>query len=286
LDIPFDLKNKKYKKMKKSYLLLLCCLFAMFNTVYAMKPLREYSANPETYGLAFETRYLQTVDSFNIITWHIPPVSDDKKDISIIISSSDAGNMSNWLLIGSNLAVSGFDVWLYDYRGFGGSSDFPIEQNMLYYEEFVKDLTAVVKTVKNAEPKNKICLLGYSMGTVISMKYLIENQNSIDFYIGDGHVYSPEIVVERLNKITDKSILLPETSIQNFIWKNFYENFQIPVMLYCASEDIVCTEEDINRLKNEVKNLTIIPYTGKHLMGFNTLQVAYLENIESFLSKK
>ena len=219
--------------MKKTYLYL-CCFLSMINIAYAIKPMKEYFAYPEDYGFISETKYAQTVDSLNIIIWHIPPTSDDKKNISIIISSSDAGNMSNWLIIGGNLSYFGFDVWLYDYRGFGGSSDFQIEQDMLYYEEFVKDLTAVVETVKISEPHNKICLLGYSMGTVISMKYLIENQNNVDFYIGDGHVYSPEIVTKRLSETKDSPILLPKTDPPNFDWKSFYENLQIPVMLYCA----------------------------------------------------
>jgi pimeloyl-ACP methyl ester carboxylesterase len=257
----------------------------MLNAAYAIKPVREYSVLPETYGFIYETIHIQTVDAFNILTWHILPASDHKKNISIIISNSDAGNMTNWLWVGGNLAGLGFDVWLYDYRGFGESSDFPIEEDMLYYEEFVEDLAAVVTEVKTAMPQNKICLLGYSMGTVISMKYLIENPNNIDFYIGDGHVYSPEIIAERLSIVYDEIIPLPKTVSQNINWKNVYENLKIPVMLFHGSEDIVCNEEDIDKMTNEIKNLTIIPYTGKHLMGFSVLKMDYLYNIESFLLK-
>ena len=123
--------------------------------------------------------------------------------------------MTNWLWMGGSLAGLGFDVWLYDYRGFGKSSDFSIEQDMLYYEEFVEDLKTVVKAAKAYEPHNKICLLGYSMGTIVSMKYLIENQDNIDFYIGDGHVYSPEVVAERLSIVYDEIISLPKTNAQH-----------------------------------------------------------------------
>ena len=271
--------------MKKNTLIL-CCFFALFCSAYAIKPVREYAVTPEMYGLTSETKHLQTADLFNIIAWHIFPASEEKKDISIIISSSDAGNMGNWLEIAGYLALSGFDIWLYDYRGFGESSDFPIDDNMLYYEEFVKDLAIVVETVKNANPQNKICLLGYSLGTLINMKYLIGNQHDVDFCIGDGHVYSPNIVAERLNENSDKVFTLPQTNAPDFNWHNFYENFPIPMMLFHGSEDIVCADEDVKLLKTQVENLTIIPYTGKHLWSYMILQNDYIQHIESFLLKK
>ena len=122
-----------------------------------------------------------------------------------------------------------------------------------------------------------------TMGTLINMKYLIEHQKNIDYCISDGHIYSPIIIADRLSKIYDEVIPLPESDSLFFNWKNFYENLQIPVMLFHGSEDIVCTEEDISKLREEVKNLTIIPYTGRHLMGYNLLREDYIRNIETFL---
>jgi len=270
----------------KKITLHLCLFFVILNAVFAIKPVKEYRIRPEALEIISNTHYCQTVDSFNIKVWHIPPVSNNIKNISIIVSNGDGGNMANWLGVGNLLAYSGFNVWLYDYRGFGESSDFPIKQEMLYYEEFVKDLSAVVDFVKTSQPYHKVCLLGYSMGTLICMKYLIGYPENIDFCIADGLIYSPEIIAERLSKIYEEDILLPESDSQYFDWKIFYNNLQIPIMLFHGTEDIVCTEEDVSKLKEEVKNLTIIPYTGKHLMGFSVLRGDYIGNIETFLIKE
>ena len=57
-------------------------------------------------------------------------------------------------------------------------------------------------------------------------------------------------------------------------------------MLFHGSEDVVCTEYDISKMTDEVENLTITSYIGKHLMRFAVLKTDYLHNIESFLVKQ
>ncbi len=268
--------------MNKNFLAL-CCCFLIINITFGLKPEKKYAYHPKDFELVSETKYLTTSDSLQIIAWHIPAIAEQKKNISIIISNSDAGNMSSWLAVVPGFVHAGFDVWLYDYRGFGESSDFSINSNMLYYNEFITDLSAVVNAVKSSEPKNKICLFGFSMGTIVNTLYLFQNKNDIDFYIGDGQVYSPSLVTDRLNK-TGKTVLIPDSLIQD--WDKFYKGIKIPVLLFCASNDIVCTKDDVAKLQEEVKNIKIVPFEGGHLQGMYILQESYFQNIEYFLAKK
>ena len=71
--------------------------------------------------------------------------------------------MGDWVHLGRFLQLYGIDVWLYDYRGFGASSDFSIERNQLFHTEFVSDLSAVSNYVYYRTGKVPY-LMGISMG--------------------------------------------------------------------------------------------------------------------------
>lgn len=257
------------------------------NTALAIKPEKNYSYTPEDFGLSYENKFLQVNDTCKILTWHILPETVEKeKKTSIIISSGDAGNMSNYLIIAANLSLIGFDIWLYDYRGFGESCDFPIDQNMLYYNEFLEDLTKVIDEVKVTNPDNKICLLSYSMGSIISTMYLAENKKNVDYYIGEGHVYSPLIVINRIKQSKNKNVEIPlSLTFPHDQWENYYQKIEIPVLLFCAENDLVCSMDDVKSLQESIKDITIVNYEGLHLTGLQTLQDDYFMNIDSFLSQ-
>lgn len=94
--------------------------------------------------------------------------------------------MSYYLAHIELLIKSGYRVVSFDYRGFGKSNAFKIDEKMLYYTEFVEDLRAVIQYVKKSYPSRQLGLLGLSMGTIIGTLAL-EKEN-IDFFIGEGFV--------------------------------------------------------------------------------------------------
>jgi predicted alpha/beta hydrolase len=87
---------------------------------------------------------------------------------------------------GRRFTQNGFDIWVYDYRGFGKSDDFKINVDQLYYTEFVNDLSAVVDSAMAARPKNKIGLYGFSMGTIISTLYNLSTLIKLTFTLPKG----------------------------------------------------------------------------------------------------
>ena len=67
----------------------------------------------------------------------------------IIISSSGDGNMSDNLEIAAQFISNGYHVMLYDYRGYGKSGDFKINNDFFIYPQFVKDLQAACDYAHN-----------------------------------------------------------------------------------------------------------------------------------------
>jgi alpha-beta hydrolase superfamily lysophospholipase len=255
-----------------------CFLFFILSiNQLAIKPNKEYISIPTDFSAKFTEESFVTRDGFNIKSWHILPKEEINEEITIIISYGDLGNMSYWLNHATALSLAGYDVWLYDYRGFGKSSEFSIDPNILYYNEFKIDLEAVVKGVAT-KSNNKICLLGFSMGSIISMLYLNEDNQDIDYYIGDGHICFPELIVDRLKKV-------PDLPIEQINFQNFYQKDHTPFLIFKASNDPVCTNSDIDSLKKIKKEIQIVSFEGSHLHSFSVLGDEYIAYINAFLLK-
>lgn len=74
------------------------------------------------------------------------------------------------------------EVYAIDLRGHGRSDGNPGDVD--YIDQYADDLEDVIKIIKSEKPKNKIILVGHSMGGGISLKYsLLKNSLLIDAYI-------------------------------------------------------------------------------------------------------
>lgn len=265
--------------MKLKQILLLVLLLISISS-FGIKPDSIYVVSPKDYGLSVETEFITTSDKVKLASWFLPSSIKESKNTSIIISYGDAGNMSYWLHIAVGLVNQGFDVMLYDYRGFGKSDSFKVNPKILYYPEYITDLNTVVDYAKGVKPNNSICLMGFSMGSVISMLYLNNyGYENISSYIGEGHVYSPNKAKEILLSINKEVVLFPD----NVDWSSFYSKMNIPVLLFCGKDDIYCSKEVMESMVNEIKGLRIKKFDGGHLHGYSILQDNYFKEISDFV---
>jgi alpha-beta hydrolase superfamily lysophospholipase len=267
--------------MKQSILLFSFLLFTII--AHGLKPNREYWRTPKDLGLQYEECPIKTVDGYTLNAWHIMP-HENKIECTIIVSYGDAGNMASGLYLAAALIQDGFDVWLYDYRGFGKSDDFEMNLDQLYYTEFVDDLSVVVSKAIAANPKNTICLYGLSMGTIINTLYYHKHPDKVNFYVGEGLVYSPEDIVTRIKAMSEKKVSLPQSDTR---LEQIYSNMIIPVLLFFASDDFACNNEDMAMLQQKIENMKVIAYEGGHaegpmILGFQQ----YVQHITSFLNNQ
>ena len=184
--------------MKRTTLILILLTSTVLS--YGIKPTRTYFNTPEMMELEHETLRIETEDRVSLNVWHLPSADPGTP---IIISQSDAGNMGDWLYLGLYLQAYGLDVWMYDYRGFGESEDFPIVQNQLFHLEFADDLTAVCEYVYSTTGQAPV-LMGISMGSIIVNEYLRKSDVPVSHLVFDGYVaekdqYSTEADIPKGN---------------------------------------------------------------------------------------
>lgn len=252
--------------MRRTFLCSLLVLLA--TSAFAISPERTYKYTPSDYGLKYEQSTVQTDDGYGISVWHIPT---RRARASVVVAYPDARNMAYWLSLAYYLNYLHYEVWLFDWRGFGESSDFETKKEMLFYDEYVSDLSSVLNIVesKNRKP---IVLMGYSMGTIIINEYLNRvNDIRIKAAIYDGFVGDPYSYVSRL-KAQGKNVILPE----HYEYPGAYTG--IPSLYISATQDKFCSKEEIPQEATEIKE-----FDCDHIMGLSSFKEEYISLLGSFL---
>ena len=104
---------------------------------------REFSATPQTYGLAFESAQIRTVDGETLHGWWIPAEGGSPAGGSttqgwttggsatrgiVLLFHGNAGNISHRIDYAQMFNRMGYACLLVDYRGYGKSSGSPSEE--------------------------------------------------------------------------------------------------------------------------------------------------------------
>lgn len=265
------------------YILTLLTVVFWGTFSFALKPDKVYRSHPDSFNLNFESHLVETPDGATLKTWLLKPAQISNGN-TLIISYGDAGNMSYWLSQAAILNQRGFTMVLFDYRGFGESSDFAINPNQLYYNEFATDLKSVIQWTKQHVQSNKLGIWALSMGTIMST--LATETESVDFLIGEGFVSNLNHIKDRLFELKQKELELPDN---NANYENLIRNIQFPVLLFAGNQDQITTWEDSKRLANQRNNRKLVRYDGNHLQGFQVMsQTFFGENyvvaMENFIA--
>lgn len=259
------------------------CLLFLSSEVFSIKPSRTYKQTPESFEVNYTERKIKVDSLITLNSWHLQPVIN-KKYTTIFISYGDFGNMGNVILQAATLYDQGYDVVLYDYRGFGASSDFEMNNDMLFYSEFVADLTAVHDHYKKILPGQRAVFMGMSMGTIVTTIFLAEQELSEQLFIYDGFVASIDETLNVLQTAKKKDVPSP---FRDEIYQAYVEHLKTNKgLIFNGSTDKVCI------LDEEIRSaFEIVDFEGGHLQGFFKLSEGgitgslYNEHINEFISK-
>jgi len=267
--------------MKRKFFIAIL-LFTIINDLYATDPDRDYKMTPDSLGIEFEQLTIQTSDNYELNAWKLLPQAEDK-NTTIILAYGDSGNMSYFLQQSQILANMGFTMLLFDYRGFGKSSDFEVNRDFLYYNEFGKDLSTVIDYAKNNFGAEKTGVWALSMGTVAATIALQEE--SIDFLIAEGYVSDPQLIKERLED-DSTNIILPANSNR---FQQMITSIDIPMLIFAGTEDKVTTISDTESIAAQNENREVVIFSGNHLQGMWILTDSqfgdkYFQKMDAFIN--
>jgi len=253
----------------------MCC---HYSSLFSVNPEKEYKYYPENFNFSLsDSIYLTTSDGYKIYTCCIEP--KDNKNTTIIIAYGDAGNLSYCYYYASMLSDFGYTVVLFDYRGFGRSSNWASNKNALFYEEFATDLLTVVEYSQKRFPKNKMGIMAFSMGSIITT--LIIPQIKIDFIIAENYVVSLSGTIDRI-KLEKREQFYYQSRMDERAYRDIINNMDMPVLLFASLQDRITTYKDSQTMAINPK-CKIIVYDGEHGHGLVTLLTDYFIYIHEFI---
>lgn len=254
--------------MKNIIIIFLFVIGTTFS--YALKPDRVYHLTPDSLDVAYTMHIIETPDKAKIKAWFLSAHDSIYNGTTLILSYGDAGNMSYWLNQAVLLTKKGYSVLMFDYRGFGESSDFEVDQNQLYYNEFAVDLMSVIKWSKQNLNFDNLGILSFSMGTIMSI--IATQSERADFIIGEGFVLNPTAIKTKIFQFKQKEIILPAKSDE---YESLVEKTEIPMLLFSGKKDQFTTLIDSQTIVSQKINRKLIEFEGNHLEGFSSLSKNY-----------
>ncbi len=251
--------------MMKKQMLFFC--FVMISIkAFTINPLKEYKVDPSSLNIDFEEYKIGTKDGHCLNVWYMESKIKEKRNATILIAGSDAGNMGFSLAYAQSLLQNGFDVVCFDYRGFGSSSDFKHDKDALYHLEYVIDFETAMEWLKRSFKPNNIAVLSFSMGSLIAT--LGKEAQSFDYMIAESFITSPQKIVDRISSLKNKKISIPSLSIT---YEERLKTYTIPFLLFASKSDKITTLEDSKTFAEASANRKIIAHDGGHLMAARTI---------------
>ncbi len=245
-------------------LLFLTFLLLQAASAWAIKPVAKYWARPDTLGLKYQNLTLTTSDHAHLAAWLIEPTAGTpSQHTTVVVAGGDSGNMASNLFTAATLAEAGYRVLLFDYRGFGRSDAFAIDQNYLYYPEFATDTRAALAEARRRSPGQRVGLMGFSMGSLVGSEAAATTR--CDFLVTVAYVANPQHVVAHYQRIRpERPVILPAEAAT---YSRVAPKVNCPWLFITGTEDQATTLADtlaVAKAASPRQRREVLPIPGDH----------------------
>mgnify|MGYP000089750498 CR=1 FL=1 len=140
----------------------LCAYVFVRQSSYVYYPTREVACTPAVYHLDYERVVLPTRDKEALVAWYVPAADHGAK--TLLFCHGNAGNIGDRVDAVKSFHDLGFNVFVFDYRGFGESTGRPTERGT-----YLDALAAwEYLTAERGERPENIIVLGRSLGGAVA----------------------------------------------------------------------------------------------------------------------
>lgn len=191
-----------------------------------------------------------------INAWYFP--APKKTTELVLIAHNGEGNMGDYLRRVDAFLAMGFNVVTFDYRGFGESSEFEMDNNMYIYPHFQDDVSSMIDFCKTQfAPSFHLYGWGIGAGLGLGIGYTRPEIKSI---IADTPFLSMEDLEKRFSS-WDTPMEVPFAGYDRR-YEPLFANENNPmsnfngILLILGSNDLLFKKADLEALQNSYKKNT------------------------------
>ena len=143
--------------------------YSNIENFFVFHPQTDFDMTPDQTGLKYESINFQANDGTKLHGWFFPL---REKSPVILFCHGNAGNISHRLGNIQKLLSYGFQVFIYDYRGFGKSKGSPSRKGL--YLDGLAAYDFLVK--KRGISPDRIILFGRSLGAAVATEIAVQRE--------------------------------------------------------------------------------------------------------------
>lgn len=237
-----------------AFLLSLGLLGAEENEVFFKKgagnrlfyfPTKEGPHKPDEFGYKYEEVTFKSEDGTKLHGWFIQNHGDDRKG-TVVYSHGNAGAIGHHLGFITWASSAGYQILMYDYRGFGES------EGSVERKGIVEDVNAAVKYVKSRKDvdSEKVFSFGHSLGGAKSIAALGgEKRESVVGVISFAGFSSYQKIAQRMAGEIALNLVTEELSPRDYVAKIS----PTPLLIVHGDQDAVVPVEHGRELFGKAK---------------------------------
>ena len=213
-------------------------------------PTRDQPATPANWGFRYDDVEFESADGTKLHGWFLKPKGGEAKG-TVVFSHGNAGSLGYHLGFVMWLAEAGYQVFMYDYRGFGKSG------GELNREGMVEDVKAAFRYVLRRPDvrRDKLVSYGHSLGGAKSVTAIAEEKPAgLKAIVIDGAFSSYRAMATRVGGPLGARLISDELSPRDFI----AEITETPLLVIHGGKDEVVPflqGKELFDLANEPKTL-------------------------------
>jgi len=239
------------------------------NSVYY--PEKKISYTPSILDLDFEDIYFRTQDKIVLNGWFVP---NNRARATILYCHGNAGNISHRIEMIKLLHDLGFNVFIYDYRGYGNSAGSMFEKGTYLDVEAAYNYLIDSRRINPDE----IIVYGRSLGGAVAINLALHQE--VKALIIDSAFTSISAMVSRLYPVL--SFLRNVTTIK---YDNLSKisNIKVSKLIIHSEEDEMIPVSDGQKLFEKAVNPKRMMRTrGSHNEGYLLYKDKFIAGLEQF----
>jgi uncharacterized protein len=277
-------KNRNHKSIKYSlrifsllivsYLIIVTFVY-FFQSKLIYHPIKSLKYTPHDIGVEYKDIYLKTADGVKIHGWFLSYAKSKK---AILFAHGNGGNISHRLSSLNILHNLGFNILIFDYRGYGKSEGSPSESGTY------KDVRAAWDYLVTIFPPENIVLFGRSLGGAVITNLATTLPKNI----------KPKgiILESTFTSIPDLASIiywyLPVRMLSRFNYNtlSLINKITIPILITHSYEDELIPFSHGKKLyKTALGEKFFLSIKGNHNEGFVDSGSLYRNGLKKFLSR-